>query len=386
MRVLLVVDISNMYYGLRDLSGGQRLRYDRLLEWARRQGELVAAVAFAAYDPGNPEQMAFLNALSAIGFRVRSMPVRQENGRPSGNMDVALALETEKLSGQVDLVILGSGDGDFVPLVESLASQGKVVWVLAPRGVLSMDLARVAHRVILIERLAEEEAGLLEEKATPAPAPEAPLPADSLEALLGRTVRVVRELIREMPEGFLISRIGDRDPVLSQQAGAWGRLPALVAMAALLRQLPGWRIVARGMAWHLTPAPVPGAQELPMRELALEGLSGVPSPEKVRPVLEELARMPQPFAGSRKDLADRLAAAGVPVSRESLRATLGALSGVGALREEEGRVIWPGSAEALARALEEARRRRAWERLSAERAAFRDRLLQALGIPEEERA
>lgn len=383
MRVILMVDVSNLFHALRE--SGRRLRYEKLLAWARQQGELIAAVAFAAYNPARGEQVAFLNALSILGYRVHARPLQRENGEVFGNMDVAMALETYALAAhrnQADLVILATGDGDFASLVETLAREGKIVYVVASQASLSAELARAAHQVFLVEHMPEMLMASAEGESPAAAGggEEAPAP-ESLEALVERAIPILRELGRELPAGFQISRVGDRDPELSRRAAVFGRLPTLVALAILLGRLPGWQIAVRGNSvWYLVPARS-GAEAGPsVEEVVLSGLSRIPSPQEAWPILEKLAGLPRPFPGELEALEEALIGSGVAASRHRIRQVFWALRSAGALEKGEGGIFWLPSVEGLVEALARARAEAVRERLAEERPAFRDRVLRRLGL------
>lgn len=389
MRWVVLVDVSNIYYGLRDSRAGARLNYQKLMEWLRRQGEIVAAVAFTAYDPARPEQEEFRTALSHIGFRVVERPIRRENGRPSGNMDVAIAIEAIRLAPLADGVVLGSGDGDFVPLVEALAAQGKIVWVLAPRFSLSGDLARAAHRVILLEDLEQEVPGLIEADRGMAPAvlPALTEEAGPMERLVLRIARRLPGLVPRPPAPFQLSRLGDVDGELAREARRMGGLPALAALALRLH-LPGWGLGEREAGTLLVlPAgvrPPAGLRPLSLPDLIRSGLEGLPPYALARHVLEELTRMPPPLPESRRALLDALTArlAG-RVSRGAADAVLDALTTAGVLRETpEGGVAWPRDREALEAALRSVGEGRVRKALEGESPAFRERVRAAIGIRE----
>ncbi|GEM_PF-683760 len=386
MRIALLIDINNLFYGVRDARAGARVNYDRLLAWLRGHGEVIAAVAFMAYDPARPDQERFRTALSQMGFRVVEQPLRQEDGRSQGNMDIPMALEALQLAERQrpDLVVLGTGDGDFAPLAHHLAQRGHLVWVIAPRIALSGALARAAHRVLLLEDLAAEIPGLLETEGAVAPAPEAEANAGPLERLALRIARALPALAPQPPAPFPLSRLGDVHPDLSEEARSVGGLAPAAALAIRL-YLAGWGMGVQESAYLVLPPgarPGPGVRPLPLAELARAGLERLPPGPMVRAILEELARFPAEEAPAGRDaleeaLAGRL---GASASRRAIREVFAALARAGLLREEEGVLRWPRDLAALEEGLRRIRAERAEAVLAGETPAFRDRVRWAAGL------
>lgn len=410
MKTAILVDVSNIYYALRDSTRG-RVKYDRLMEWAKRQGELVAAIAFAPYDPDRPEQRAFLNALSMIGFRVDAQPIRRgeeadgsEIPRMASNIDVALAIEAVHLARLVDQVLLVSGDGDFTRLVQFLAQQGKIVWVIASRTALSVELARAAHRVILLEELDREIPGLIERSedvpsdtspVSPAPisparetapAPEKPVPPGPIEALLRQTAKAMAELAREYPGRFSVSLIGSRNPSLAEQARPVGRLSTMVALALLDGVLPGWGIVMEGSELMVRPGRASGAALEQLREMVQMGWTRIPPLAVARPVIKVLALLDPP-ASSPRELEDQVRerlqeylGVGDSISRTQTEMVLDALRIAGAIRPGPDGLEWERHIGQLEDALRHTRLELIKKRLAQESPAFQKRVLQRLGL------
>ncbi len=127
-RVGLFVDVQNIWktFG--------KIKYDRLIKHATRGGRrLVRAAAFMSYDPSDEGQHNFMRALSHLGYRVVSKPIRRlPDGSIKGNMDLEFAIDALTLGKVLDVAILVTGDGDFVRLVEALGYLGVRVEVVGP--------------------------------------------------------------------------------------------------------------------------------------------------------------------------------------------------------------------------------------------------------------
>ena len=71
-----------------------------------------------------------------------------DGGKPiySGNWDMGIVADMVRLMDHLDIVVLGSGDGDFTDIVEVLQERGKRVEVIAFREHTSQDLIDAADR------------------------------------------------------------------------------------------------------------------------------------------------------------------------------------------------------------------------------------------------
>ncbi len=146
-RIGVFLDIQNIYLTTRQVYGEGRINFLKLRKYLceRSQG-VVTLNAFTCYDPEKQDQMAFLNALGLMGYRVISKPLRRlPNGDIKANMDLEMALEVLSQSPYLDEIVLVTGDGDFKALVDYLARNGKVVKVIGPHNLTSPDLIQACH-------------------------------------------------------------------------------------------------------------------------------------------------------------------------------------------------------------------------------------------------
>jgi uncharacterized LabA/DUF88 family protein len=79
-----------------------------------------------------PDERLFFEALRMQGFEVRSKDLQIfPGGVKKGDWDVGIAVDTVKMLNHLDVVILVTGDGDFLPLVEFLQYHGMLVEIVA---------------------------------------------------------------------------------------------------------------------------------------------------------------------------------------------------------------------------------------------------------------
>lgn len=129
-RVGIFMDVSNMYHSARNLFTS-RVNFGKVLEQATADRRLIHATAYVI-KTASPEEQPFLEALEKAGFTVKMKDLQVfSDGSKKGDWDVGMAVDTIKMSSKLDVVVLVTGDGDFVPLITYLReSQGCRVEVM----------------------------------------------------------------------------------------------------------------------------------------------------------------------------------------------------------------------------------------------------------------
>ncbi len=129
-RVAIFIDTQNMYHSAKHLFGA-RLNFSKLVETMTAGRTLVRAFAYVARSKTG-EEKAFLEALQAAGIELRIKDVIEfSSGERKADWDVGMAIDAVKFSERVDVIVLITGDGDFVPLVEYLKAKSIIVEVAA---------------------------------------------------------------------------------------------------------------------------------------------------------------------------------------------------------------------------------------------------------------
>lgn len=147
-RVAVLVDVQNMYHSAKNLYRA-RLNFKEVLTVAVGQRKLIRAVAYTTKTE-TPEEKAFFDALAKTGFEVRTKDLQIfPGGLKKGNWDVDIVIDAIKFSNSVDAIVLVTGDGDFVPLVEYLKlNKGVQTEVIAFTQSASAKLIEVADDFI----------------------------------------------------------------------------------------------------------------------------------------------------------------------------------------------------------------------------------------------
>lgn len=116
-RVAVFVDIQNLYYSARVLYS-KKVNFKNLLTAAVEDRKLIRAIAYGISTEEAQEEK-FFDALEKVGFEVKAKDLQIfAGGQKKGDWDVGVAIDAIKLSKNVDVIILASGDGDYIPLVD----------------------------------------------------------------------------------------------------------------------------------------------------------------------------------------------------------------------------------------------------------------------------
>lgn len=124
-RVALFIDTQNLYHSARNLYHS-RVNFTNVLKDAVAGRRLVRAIAYVITSEAGDEKN-FFEALAKIGIETKTKDLQIfAGGAKKGDWDVGLAVDAIKMAGKLDVVIIASGDGDFVPLVEYLKGTTQV--------------------------------------------------------------------------------------------------------------------------------------------------------------------------------------------------------------------------------------------------------------------
>jgi len=125
-RVGVFVDVQNMYHSAKNLYKA-RVNFSELLKLSTSNRELVRALAYVVKSDTD-EERAFFDALEKAGYELKSKDLQIfAGGTKKADWDVGLAIDAISLSKQLDVVVIVSGDGDFIPLVKYLQFNGLIV-------------------------------------------------------------------------------------------------------------------------------------------------------------------------------------------------------------------------------------------------------------------
>lgn len=124
-RVGVFIDTQNLYHSARNLYKG-RVNFGAVLKEAVAGRKLVRAVAYVITTE-NGDEKNFFEALTKLGIETKTKELQVfHTGTKKADWDVGLAVDAIKNAPRLDTIVLVSGDGDFVPLVEYLQTMTQV--------------------------------------------------------------------------------------------------------------------------------------------------------------------------------------------------------------------------------------------------------------------
>jgi len=149
-RVAIFIDGENIHYSAKHLN--MRLDYLKLCELLAAGRRLVRSHFYTAVSNQSEGKIDFVNFLKLNGFKVVTKELKSYNENDTAtrnvrsSLDMELAIDVLEMIKHLDTIILCSGDGDFVPLVDAVARQGRHIEVCALREMTSTDLIAAADK------------------------------------------------------------------------------------------------------------------------------------------------------------------------------------------------------------------------------------------------
>lgn len=129
-RVGIFIDTQNLYHSAKNLYKA-RVNFGNVMKDAISGRELVRAVAYVITTESG-EEKGFFEALGKVGIETKTKDLQIFfGGAKKADWDVGIAIDAVRFAHKVDTIVLASGDGDFVPLVEYLKSLGVQVEIIA---------------------------------------------------------------------------------------------------------------------------------------------------------------------------------------------------------------------------------------------------------------
>lgn len=144
-KIALFVDAQNLYYSAR-MGYAAKVNYEKLMKLITGNRKLAKAYAYIVQAPDG-DVKPFASSLERFGYVVKIKDVRtRSDGSSKANWDMGMALDILSILDSVDTIVLASGDGDFVPLVEFVKSKNKRVEIFAFSDNTAYDLKEKADK------------------------------------------------------------------------------------------------------------------------------------------------------------------------------------------------------------------------------------------------
>ena len=129
-RVGVFIDTQNMYYSARSLFQ-RKVNFKNIVEDAVAGRRLIRALAYVV-STKTAEEQPFFDALQKSGIETREKELMEyASGHKKADWDVGIAIDAIQMLDVLDVVVIVSGDGDFLPLVQHIQSRGRIAEVMA---------------------------------------------------------------------------------------------------------------------------------------------------------------------------------------------------------------------------------------------------------------
>jgi uncharacterized protein (TIGR00288 family) len=118
-RVGIFIDTQNLYHSAKNLYSA-RVNFGQIVKDGVQGRALIRAIAYVITTESG-EEKSFFEALEKVGIETKTKNLQIfSSGSKKADWDVGMAVDAIKLAPKLDTVILVTGDGDFIPLVEYL--------------------------------------------------------------------------------------------------------------------------------------------------------------------------------------------------------------------------------------------------------------------------
>lgn len=165
-RVGIFIDIQNLYHSSKNLYNA-RVNYKELIKTLVSGRKLIRAIAYVIKTEADSAvvtrtegeavspEAAFFDALKRAGIELRIKDIQIfPGGMKKADWDVGMAVDAVRMVDFLDVVVLVTGDGDFIPLVEYLKwGKGREVEVAAFSRSASGKIKEVADEFIALEEI-----------------------------------------------------------------------------------------------------------------------------------------------------------------------------------------------------------------------------------------
>ncbi len=153
-RIGIFIDIQNLYHSAKHLYSA-RVNYRELLRELSAGRPLIRAIGYVVKSETVLGEAAFFEALTKSGIELRSKDLQIfPGGMKKADWDVGMAVDAIRMANFLDVVILVTGDGDFLPLVDYLKwGLGREVEVAAFGRSASSKLKEAADLFIDLENI-----------------------------------------------------------------------------------------------------------------------------------------------------------------------------------------------------------------------------------------
>lgn len=118
-RVGIFIDTQNLYHSAKNLYKS-KVSFGNVIKDALAGRNLIRASAYVVTTESG-EEGGFFEALGKLGIEIKSKELQVFfGGAKKADWDVGIAIDAVTMAPKLDTIIIATGDGDFVPLVQYL--------------------------------------------------------------------------------------------------------------------------------------------------------------------------------------------------------------------------------------------------------------------------
>ena len=135
-KTLLLIDGPNLFATAKSL--GFEIDFKKLLQEFQSRGDLLSARYYTALpdDEEDSPVVPLIDWLDYNGYSVVTKPTKtftdaEGKRKHKGNMDVEIAVDAMELASKVGELVIFSGDGDFLTVIEAVQRRGVKVTVVS---------------------------------------------------------------------------------------------------------------------------------------------------------------------------------------------------------------------------------------------------------------
>ena len=149
IRVGIFVDVANIHAAVSEYMSS-KLDYKKLMDHIlANKYKLFRAIAYAVKFSDDIDN--WIHTVGGFGYEVKSKePTELPGGRRKANWDIDLCLDVVEMIELIDMIVLVSGDGDFVRLVRWCQHKGRIVKVYGVEGSVSRSLIEICNQFVPI--------------------------------------------------------------------------------------------------------------------------------------------------------------------------------------------------------------------------------------------
>jgi uncharacterized LabA/DUF88 family protein len=142
-RVGVFIDVQNMYYSARNIYGS-KVNFGNIVKMTAGNQKLIRAVAYTI-STKTGDELPFFEALHKYGIEVNTKELLEyDSGHKKGDWDVGITIDIVRMLDTLDVVVMVSGDGDYVALGEYIKNKGRIFHVASFRESTSSKLVEAA--------------------------------------------------------------------------------------------------------------------------------------------------------------------------------------------------------------------------------------------------